>query len=281
VQNLVLNKIQVEDYNLDYTLSSGQCFVWKKDGKLWYGSTSQGLIVVGQEGKDTILWQTYPQSDNWELINKYFRIDFDYDKFVNLYPNDEYIQKSIVKYPGLRLLKQDFVEMVISYIIATNKNIPAIKKSIEKMSFHLGNKIIVNNKEYYTFPTLPRIFEATYDLLKTCSFGYRVPYIKETSSALLRTDLTDWGIDEDYDRARLLNFKGVGNKVADCVLVFGLGYDNVTPLDVWGKRSLTNYYGLDPKMNYQMMREWTKMKFNGFASWAGQYLFEMIRNESD
>lgn len=278
MHGLMFNKIKIEDYNLDATLSSGQCFVWKKDGKLWYGSTSQGLIIVGQEGKNTLLWQTYPQSDNWELVKQYFRFDFDYQQFLNLYPEDEYIQKSIEKYSGLRLLKQDFVETTISYIIATNKNIPAIKKSIEKLSFLLGNKIILNNKEYYTFPTIERIAEAKCDLLKSCSFGYRVPYLNETSRVLLNSNISDWGMDEDYDRERLLKLKGVGNKVADCVLVFGLGYDNVTPLDVWGKRSLVDYYGLDPTMNYKVMREWTKTHFKGYASWAGQYLFEYIRN---
>lgn len=279
MNSIILNKFKIDDYNLDNTLNSGQCFVWKKDGKLWYGSTSQGLIIVGQESKNTLLWQTYPQSDNWELVNRYFRLDFNYQQFTKLFTGDEYIQKAIEKYRGLRLMKQDLIETIISYIIATNKNIPAIKKSIEKLSYSLGNKIIINNKEYYTFPTIDKIADAGCDLLKNCAFGYRVPYINQTANYLRNVGICEWGKDENIDRNNLLKLKGVGNKVADCVLVFALGYDNVTPLDVWGKRSLISYYGLDPQMSYEKMREWTKSNFKGYASWAGQYLFEYVRCE--
>ncbi len=78
-------------------------------------------------------------------------------------------------------------------------------------------------------------------------------------------------------RKTLLGINGVGEKIADCVLVFGLGFDNVTPLDVWSKRVFTRFYKLNPKMKYEDMRFWASNYFEGYAGWAGQFLYEYIR----
>ena len=85
-------------------------------------------------------------------------------------------------------------------------------------------------------------------------------------------------MDENNARRALKEIKGVGDKVTDCVLVFGLGFDTVTPLDIWAKRALVRFYKLNPKMKYDDMREWMSNYFGNYTSWAGQFLFEYIRN---
>jgi N-glycosylase/DNA lyase len=288
--NLLMNFIEVENYNLDLTLNSGQVFVWKKIDDFWYGSTVNGVIKLqqsqvqngGLNEKKGIFWQTYPEKDNAEFIKEYLRLDDDYKIITQKIGQDVHVHKALQKFNGLRLLKQNFNETVISYIISTNKNIPAIKSSIAKLSEIYGQRLKVDGIEFFTFPNIEKLAEAKLEDLKISSIGYRAPYVLHTAQALasknLNRDSDFQKMSEIQAREGLLKFMGVGPKVADCVLVYSLGFDNVTPLDRWGQRFLAQYYGLDPKLSYKEMRKWVQENFNGLAAWAGQYLFEMIRN---
>jgi N-glycosylase/DNA lyase len=274
------NKVEIKHINLDKTLSSGQSFVWHKEGEFWFGKTINGLIVLSQPDSKTIYWQTYQKKDNFDLVSKYLRLDFDYDGFLVDCERDKFVKKALEQYRGTWILQQDFFEMVISFIISTNKNITSIRKSIKKISELLGQKIVINEKEFYLFPEIEKIANADLALLKSTSIGYRAEYVKSTAQSLIDDEFYSTNLDstEEELRQKLITLRGVGDKVADCVLCFGLAHDNVTPLDVWGKRFMAKYYGFDPKISYKNMREWTQKNFNGKAAWAGQYLFEMIRN---
>lgn len=285
-----MNFIEIENYDLDLTLNSGQVFVWKKIGDFWYGSTVNGVIKLHQlprqsavqDGKRGIYWQTYPEKDNEKLVRQYLRLDDDYDQIVKAIQHDKHVNLALGKYQGLRLLKQDFNETIISFIISANKNVPAIKSSIDKLSRLYGSMLKVDGLDFYTFPLVEKIAEADLSDLKSTSIGYRVPYVLDTAKVLALKDRNAENsivnLSESEAREELLELMGVGPKVADCVLVYSLGFDNVTPLDRWGQRFLAQYYGLDPKLSYKEMRNWVQKNFNGFAAWAGQYLFEMIRN---
>jgi N-glycosylase/DNA lyase len=279
---MTLNTLEVENYNLDSTLTSGQSFVWRKENDLWFGSTIDGLIVLKQENPETILWQTFPAKDNLELVKRYLRTDFDYSSFLSKVQNDLIVQNAIKNYPGLRIMQQNFFETVISFIISANNNITSIRNNIRKLSILFGEKVSLEGNEYYLFPKLENIAESTIEQLRSCSLGYRSEYVKTTAITL--SDAGEWfkiaKLDEDTTRNELLKLKGVGEKVADCILCYSLGFDNVTPLDVWGHRVLTNYYKVDSTKSYKQMRDWYQSNFYNLAAWVGQYLFEEIRNSS-
>ncbi len=147
------------------------------------------------------------------------------------------------------------------------------------MNKRFGEKIEVDGKEFYLFPETKKIANAKLEDLLECKLGFRAKFLKSAAQHILKTKLEKKIIKMSEDQARnaLLEINGVGEKIADCVLVFSLSFDNVTPIDVWGKRFLVNYYNLNPKMKYEDMRVWVGNYFNGYAAWAGQFLFEYIR----
>ena len=216
------------------------------------------------------------------FIKKYLRSDTDYNTILKTIKKDEYIKKAIKKYPNLRLVKQDFEETLLSFLVSSNNNIKSIRKIIRDMNKRFGKKVKVDGKEFYLFPETEVIADAKLEDLLECKLGFRAKFIKGAANHLLKTNLHKKIIkmSEENARSSLLEINGVGEKIADCVLVFSLSFDNVTPLDVWGKRFLVRYYKLNPKMKYTDMRKWIGNYFEGYSAWAGQFLFEYIRQEN-
>lgn len=273
-----MNKLHLPQYNLQMTLLGGQSFAWDYEDDFYYGFTNKNIIKLKQEN-ETLYWQTYPSTDDFDFIKKYFRLDVDYEKILKAIQKDKHIKKAIVKYPDLRLLKQDFEETLLSFIISSNNNIKSIRKIIRLLNFKFGKSISINKKKIYLFPDTEMLANASMNDLLVCKLGFRAKYLKSTARLLLETNLKEkiQSLDENKARNELLKIRGVGDKITDCVLVFGLGFDNVTPLDVWAKRAFIKYYKLPPKMHYEEMRKWISNHFNGYAAWAGQFLFEYIR----
>lgn len=274
-----MNKTELHNYNLSLTLQSGQTFVWDFIDGYYYGFTTNSVIKLKQV-KDNLYWQTFPESDNWKLVKNYLRLDTDYTTILQRINKDKYLNSAIKHFPNLRLLRQDFNETVIAFILSARKNIKAVKGSLRELSKIFGEKVTVDNMVFYTFPKLENLASATLAELKDAKIGYRARFIKVTAKEIFTKNLqkTISALSEEDARSELKKLSGVGDKVADCVLLYSLGFDNAVPLDVWGQRFLTSYYGLDPKLPYAKMREWIRDYFEGFAGWAGQYLFEYIRN---
>ena len=272
-----MNNLSLSHYNLEITLLGGQAFNFDfyPEEQCFYGFTQERVIVLKHDG-----WQTYPDNDNFEFLKKYLRLDVDYLEILQQIQKDKYIKSAIKKYPNLRLLKQDFEQTLFSFILSTNNNIPAIRKLVRALCQKFGKSININGRKTYLFPKTEVIAEAKLEDLLECKLGFRAKFLKGAAKHLLETNLHKriHKMTEEEARTSLKEIKGVGEKIADCVLVFSLGFDNVTPLDVWGKRILTDFYKLNPKMKYEKMRSWIDNYFEGYAGWAGQFLFEYIRN---
>lgn len=274
-----MNQIVVSDYDLNSTLSSGQTFVWDYVNETWYGSTIRGVIKLIQK-EDTIFWQTYPQNNDDILLHYYLQLDFDYNSFIAQTKKDEHISKSIKLFKGLRILKQDLVEVIVSYIISANNNIPSIKRSIKQLSLEYGVEHVVDNMSLYSFPELKTLASLSLDDWKRFSVGYRAKYLYSTVRKLASEGVSKYlSITDDWALFELLQeLDGVGPKVADCVMCYGMSFVNVTPVDRWATRFLSQYYGVDEKLNYVKKRQWLQQNMYNHASLAGQYLFEMVRS---
>lgn len=281
-----MNRLIIPDYNFHQTLLGGQAFNWDRsiiDGKeIFYGTTQDRLIKIEivnlLEGE--ILWQTYPKNDEYDFLKQYLRLDVDYKNILEKINKDEHVATAIQNYPSLRLLSQDFDQTTLSFIISAFNSIKSIRTRINRMKLDLGEKILVDGQDFYLFPKTEVIADARLDLLMSHSLGYRAKYIKEAANILIQEDLGSKlvGLDEFSTRNELLKLPGIGDKVADCIMVFALEYNNLTPLDVWGRRVFSDLYGLDPKMKYSDMRVWLNEYFEGHAAWAGQFLFEWYRS---
>jgi len=276
-----MNKMQLKNYDLSWTLLGGQAFNWDLEpgSNYLYGFTADKVIKLKKEN-DNLLWQTYPENDNLEYLKKYLRLDVDYLNILKKIQKDKYVKSAIKKYPNLRLLNQDFEQTLLSFMISSNNNIRSIRKIIRIMCQRLGKKITLDGKDIYLFPKTEVIANIKLETLLECKLGFRAKFLKSAARHLLKTNLTKEIIrfSEPDARNKLKEIKGIGDKITDCILVFSLGFDNVTPLDIWGKRILTEFYKLNPKLNYEKMRIWINNYFDGYSAWAGQFLYEYIRH---
>lgn len=265
----------------------GQSFSWDfyPEANEYIGFTQDKAIVfrVLKQSKENIelLWQTYPQKDDFEFVKRYLNLKADYNKILQTINKDEHVAKAIKAFPGLRILNQDFEQTLFSFILSSTKSIKGIRHCIRELNYQFGEKVIVDDREVYLFPKTQVLANASESDLRTCKIGFRAKYLKQAAQKLLldNSSTTQLYKNEIDTRKYLTSFVGVGDKIADCVMIFSLGYENFTPLDVWGKRIFTELYGLPKNMKYEEIREWGDNYFDGYAAWAGQFLFEYIRKK--
>ncbi|MBI3590925.1 MAG: hypothetical protein HY094_06050 [Candidatus Melainabacteria bacterium] len=274
-----MNKLSLPQYDLETTLLGGQAFNWDFEDGYFYGFTSTKAIKLKINGEE-LFWQTYPRKDDLHFLKKYLKLDTDYKKILKKIEKDRYIKSAIKKYPNLRLLNQDFEQTLLSFMISSNNNISSIRKIIRMLNEKFGKSITIDGKKIFLFPRTEVLANAKLDDLLGCKLGFRAKYLKGAAQYILKTELQNKikKLSESTARNTLKEINGVGDKITDCVLVFSLGFENVTPLDIWGKRFLIQFYKLNPKMKYEEMRAWTQSYFGGYAGWAGQFLYEYIRN---
>lgn len=252
--------------NLQTTLLGGQAFNWDYKDNKYYGFTHKGLIIINENNNVEQI------NENID-INKYLGKDIDNNKVKTEINKDEYINMAITEIKDIAILKQDFLLTTTSYILATNKNIPSIRKSIRVLAQMYGNPI--PNTPYYTFPTPQALSEASTADLQKASIGYRAPYLKESSKLLTSINLPK---KKEDIRKLLISFPGIGPKVADCILLYSLGYLDTVPIDRWMYNIATKIYKVKYTKNEDISK-WYSDYFGEYAGIAGQYLFEYYRTK--
>lgn len=275
---IIMNRLEFPKFNIELTLNGGQAFNWSKIDDYYIGVFSDFIIKV--KYIDSVLyWQTYPEKDNFELIQKVFRVNYDYESMLEKISKDKYIIAAIKKYEGLRLLQQEFDQTLISFIVSQNSNIPKIKRSLNKLSEKFGKEIIVDNHKFYLFPKLEDLKDLKELDFAESGVGYRAKYLEKVIKEVLEKNLSQKVYKMSYEEAKseLLKLHGIGDKVADCILVFSLSHDRITPLDLWARRAFTQTYNLEEKMSYKDLQEFIGNYFGDYTAWAGQFLFEYFR----
>lgn len=270
--------------NVDHSINSGQVFLWEKFGTKWYGVNGADILLVDESNPKKI--QSYQKSD-YDL----FRDDDDFDSIIKIISKDKIIKKAVKEFPGLRLLRQDPFQCYISFIVSANSNIQNIRLTLQKLAKKFGDKVTFDKKEFYLFPEPKRIASTTKAELLSCGLGYRAPFVKDAA-----TQVIDGKIDfnhlkkSDYHAAKesLLQVYGIGNKVADCILLFSLEKLEAFPLDRWIIRSLQEYYpqrfSFEGKTitdkKYRLLHEQIVQYFGPYAGYCQQFLFKMIRESN-
>ena len=257
------------DFNVKQTLVCGQIFRFSIDGDC--------AVVYSKDKKAEIF--TYPSkievlTDDVDYFYNFFDFNTDYSKIKDQLKCDEFLKKAVDYGYGIRILKNDLFEMIVSFIISANNNIGRIKKSIEYLCSHFGEK----NNGYYAFPTLDELKCATVIDYKNAGLGYRAEQLKETISTLTNSDienLKSLNLDEQFKF--LINLKGIGEKVANCILLFGLNRKDVFPVDTWINKvynHLTNTTTTNRKL---ITRELTS-RYGNLSGYAQQYFFYYFRD---
>lgn len=295
------NKIilkETKSFNIKQILECGQCFRWDKITDENYIVVAYGKVIeVLQEGTTVYIYNSNQEDFNNIWLN-YFDLERDYSSIKEELSKDEILKKSVEFGYGIRILNQETFEMLISFIISARNSIPAIKKTVSKISEKWGDKIQYKDKEYYAFPTPEQLKAATLEEIKETGASFRSKYIVDTIAKvnnaleLKEKSKGDYEVSKDeelqYDleyikalsddecHIALQGFMGVGAKVADCIMLFSMAKHSAFPVDVWVKRAMIHFY-VAPDVSLNKMRVLAREKFGSLSGLAQQYLFYYAR----
>ncbi|MDU6247511.1 MAG: DNA glycosylase [Paeniclostridium sordellii] len=271
----------VSDFDPKHIFECGQCFRWKDQGDGSYTGVAKGRVInVSREG-DTIYLKNTNLEDFKNIWKDYFDLDTDYSKIKNELRNmDEYLEKATEFGWGIRLLRQDPWEMIISFIISSNNRIPMIQKAIKNLSTEYGTYIgSYEGEDYYDFPTPQQLSKASIEEIRACSTGFRDKYIKSTTEEVIKNndDVYSYrNLSTEDCIKELIKFNGIGPKVGDCIALFGMQKYDTFPVDVWVKRVMQEFY-VEDDMSLPKIRKYAIDKFGDLSGFAQQYLFYYAR----
>jgi N-glycosylase/DNA lyase len=268
------------------SISSGQVFLWEKHKNSWYGIQGDQVIKFTQSDK-SIEFLSFPEDKSCE--QKIFRLDDDIKEIFEEISHDPLICRLAKTYPGLRLIRQEPHQCLFSFVCASNTNIPMIRRMLYNMTRKFGKHKKVDGMDFFTFPSAAAINRASVDELRDCGLGYRTKAIKAVAHAITsgRLDFDLLKKTSYYEsKEELLQVYGIGNKIADCVLLFSLEKLDAFPIDVWIARALATHYSWLYKSKfhdkivphqYEQLSDGARRYFGKYAGYAQQYLYYHTR----
>ena len=265
------NKIIITDlssFNVKQILDCGQIFRYEineNEAKVYSKNKMAKLIT-----KNDIV---EIEAEDVNYFINFFDLNTNYGEIKNQLFNDEFLTNSINFGYGIRIIKNDCYEMIVSFIISANNNIKRIKNSINYLCEKFGERC----NGYYAFPTLERLKTATVQDFKNAGLGYRAEYLHETVSHLTEEiieDLKHKTKDEKFEF--LISLKGVGEKVANCILLFGLDEKNVFPVDTWINKVYNKIYNTNLTDRKEITKQLTE-KYGNLSGYSQQYFFYYFR----
>jgi len=275
--NLIISGLK--DFNLSHIFDCGQCFRWERqeDGS-YFGVAFNKALKIEMLSPDTVILYDTTEDDFKKIWYNYFDFGTDYSGIKKQLSKDSVLKSAIGYGEGIRILNQDLWECVVSFIISASNNIPRIKKIISEFSRLFGEKIDYMGSTCYSFPTAEKISTLSIEDLAPIKAGFRDKYIISAAEAFCSGVSFDSFSSLSYDEAKreLMKIKGVGNKVADCILLFGLAKRNSFPVDVWIKR-IVEYCYFDGEQTNDKIRSFAEEKFGELGGYAQQYLFFYAR----
>ena len=253
-----------DDFCPKHILECGQIFSYKQNGNNYvvYSKDYKAEIVENANGYEII-------TNNPEYFVNFFDLNTNYLSIKNnLLKNYPFLQKSIEFGKGIRILKQDILETIIGFIISANNNI----KRIQKIIFAIREKYGKNMGDYFAFPTIAQLKTATIDDFKNLGAGYRAKYLYDVVRQLENINLQQLCTLTTYELNKvLLSLMGVGQKVADCIMLFGFSRGDVFPVDTWIEKVYCTYFGDEHDRN--KIRNNLLKTFGNMSGYAQQYLF--------
>lgn len=264
------------DFDLRKTLECGQCFRWQEICESEYiVSSSDRICHAKWTGERLRVKSIREDPDFW---HSYFDLDEDYGRYRGeLIRENPELEDAILYGGGLRILNQDFFEVLISFIISQNNNIPRIKKCIESLCENYGEPIgCFNGKERFAFPRAEVLSKADPRDIVGLKLGYRASYIVEAAKKFMKEGIPQGRDEEKYEK--LLSYIGVGPKVANCISLFGFRNFKAFPIDTWIRKMMVDMYGFDKK-DTRGMQEYARGKFGSLGGLAQQYLFYYYRDK--
>jgi N-glycosylase/DNA lyase len=273
----------VKHFDAKHIFECGQCFRWNREEDDSYTGVAYGRVlnVKSDYDKGTVILNNTNLKDFEDIWYKYLDLGRDYGLIKNELSKDETLRSATEYGRGIRILNQEPWELLISFIISANNNIPRISKIINVLSQTFGEPISYAGKTYYSFPTVDKLGTAEREQIDLCRAGFRCKYIYQTSMMIYKGDVELEKVallDINAARKELLRLAGVGPKVADCIMLFSMQKHEAYPLDVWVKR-VTEYFYIHQDVSMNIIQDFAREKFGSLAGFAQQYLFYFARDQ--
>lgn len=273
--------IPVRDYDLAATLASGQAFRWQRHARAWHGVVAARWVSLRQQ-EDAIVAQTAEPIDDWRWLKHYLQTDIDLGAVLRTFPKDDAMRASVVACHGLRLLRQDPWECLASFILSSTKQIVQIRQIVRLLCECFGSPVRVppGHPPACAFPTAQQLAMASEAGLRACKMGFRAPNLLKTATLVAGGAIDLEALskkDCDDARAALVELPGVGEKIANCVLLFACGFQEAFPVDVWVRKALVKLYFPKRRPSKRRLHHFTKTYFGPYSGYAQQYLFHYMR----
>ena len=268
---------EFDSFDIEEILECGQCFRFESIGFKEYIIIAFGKVLHIKQTDKTIEFYPCTGEDFENIWIPYFEFDRDYNEIKNILSEKDNVMKQAVSFaPGIRILKQEPWECLISFIISQNNRIPMIKQVIKNISQKYGTK----ENDYFLFPSIKQLEGISEEELMLCKTGFRAKYIIDAVRNVLEKNIDFKKLEnvstEDV-RKKLMEIKGVGQKVSDCVMLFSMNRKEVFPTDVWIKRVMEDIYFDGKETKISDIHDLAKEKFGQYAGFAQQYLFHYAR----
>lgn len=300
----MVNKFKMEnlkDFKLAHILENGQCFRWdrieEQNDSAFIGVVSNNVFKISEKEKeilgndklevikltDIYIETTMEETTAKKFLEEYFNLSENYEDIKKKYSeNYESLKKATEFAYGLRILKQDEFETIISFIISANNNIKRIKKIINNISMKCGKKIEFEGKEYYGFPSIEELRKLKEEDFKSLGAGFRAKYLESTVNKIYSDNLEKYieklnNLSNKELEKELLNLKGVGPKVANCIMLFGFNRIDSFPIDVWVKRVMQEEFFGGEEVSNKKIEEFANTLYK--KGLAQQYLFYWRREQ--
>ena len=276
--NVILKNVR--DFDLTHIFDCGQCFRWNQLDENKYAGVAKGrALTISQDG-DTVVFHNTTERDFHDIWYNYFDFDTDYGEIKAELSKDSVMREAITYGEGIRILNQDLWETVVSFIISASNNIPRIKGIVERLCAAYGEEINYGGDIYYTFPSIDKMSMLTKEDLGVIRAGFRDKYIIDAVSRFKNGELSEdalYKMSTPEAKKSLMTITGVGNKVSDCILLFGLKRADSFPVDVWIKRIMEYCYFGGVTQPVDKINTFAEERFGKLGGYAQQYLFFYAR----
>lgn len=272
-----MKKIFKNDINLYDTITCGQIFRYTINNDI-YTIILEDRVVELYCDNEYIYIESSNEENIEEIITNYLDLNRDYNKInIELINNDKSLKSIIDKCSGFKIINQNPFETMISYIISANNNVKNIQRSVNLLSEKYGEKVIFKGNDYYLFPKLNMISNITIDELNKLKLGFRSKYIYDFINTIKLDDIKRINnMTSDEALNYLMSFKGIGLKIASCILLFGYSRLDVFPIDTWVKKYMSDTYNIK---DINKIEESAKSKYKEYSGLVIQYMFHSKRNK--
>ncbi len=270
----------VEHFEPKHIFECGQCFRWDREEDGSYTGVAHGKILNVRKDVDDIIFSNTSLKDFEDIWVDYFDLNRNYGEIKDKLSKDLILKEAIDFGYGIRILKQDEWEILISFIMSARNSIPMIKRSINMLSEKYGEYIgDYNGKGYYSFPDADVLAKLSLEDIQDCKTSFRAKYIANAAAIVSSKEIDIYRIKNlstEDARKELMQFAGVGPKVSDCIMLFSMNKYDAFPIDVWVKRVMEYFY-LKQDTSLKTIQEYGQNKFGDYAGYAQQYLFYYAR----